>query len=81
VKGFPGILPGMTFLAPRTQSDGRRAFEHIDSASFVVLRVGDYAYDVLILESGFTSHKAASVVDMRWYLDEWIERGWTVIGS
>lgn len=81
MKGYPGILPGMTFLAPRCQEDGRRAYENIDSASFVILRVTDTAYDVLILDPGFTSHKVASVVDMRWYLEEWIDRGWTVIGS
>jgi hypothetical protein len=81
MKGFPGILPGVTFLAPRTQDDGRRAYEYIDSASFVVLRVDHQAYDVLILEGGCTSHETASVVNMRWCLEEWIDRGWTVIGS
>lgn len=81
MKGFPGIEPGMTFLAPRHQDDGPRAFQNVDSASFVVLRVGDVAYDVLILEAGFTSYKTGSVVDMRWFLEEWIDRGWTVIRS
>lgn len=81
MKGFPGIKPGMTFLAPRAQNDGRRAFDHVDSVCFVVLRVFDHSYDVLILDSGFTSHKTGAIVDMRWYMEEWNDCGWTVIGS
>ena len=81
MKGFPGISPGMTFLAPRRDEDGRRAYENIDSASFVILRVSDAFYDVVIIDAGFTGHKLGSVVDMRWRLEEWIDRGWTVIGS
>ena len=71
----------MSFLAPRTDKDGPRAFEHIDSASFVVLRVYDVHYDVLILDGGYTSFDVGAIVDMRWTLDDWVERGWTVIRS
>lgn len=71
----------MVFLAPRNQNDGPRAFEHINSASFVVLRKRYASYDVLILDGGMTDYKAGATVDMRWKLEEWRTKGWTVIGS
>lgn len=78
---FPGIEPGMVFLAPRHQNDGPRAFEYIDSASFVVLRKRHASYNILILDGGMSAHKAGATVDMRLKLEEWRTKGWMVIGS